>query len=721
MDFNVEEIFKKPNHEYKPHIDPVNDYIEQTSYLVSKYKNIPIDKAKELVRNKLSELKKEGKVRNPKVKFKERDLEGNVTTNVTSLMGYINYVKQSNDILVPSFTVYFNPKKKKSLHSEFISANVKSRNEHKKLMFKYKMEGDIEKSNYHKVIQSTKKIFNNSLSGAYASPGTVLYNPSAHYTLTSITRCVSGIGNAISEYMILDNRHYRDPDVTMAHLNALVSMSDLDLIGHIVEKYNLYIPTVDEIMNDIVIENIKPYWRAPKYEQMIYKYLKSLDYRGKAAITYINSFYNLRRYNDKFVRELFDKVLKHDLKLNENAKDIVTSLPSWVFNLAMHVLIEDAKGIKPVVDEMPLDLVEKIAKVGKTFLDNIIDLKDLIQAFYVTNIFPPSIAYIKDSTRKVIVLSDTDSTCATYQDWAYWYQGSYDINPTSIGVTAIVMTFTTQAIDHYIKTLGVNMNIDPGTASVLKMKNEFFWDVFVNTDASKHYYAQVRIQEGNVFKEPDLEKKGVNLIASQIHPHVRKEAENMMKDILATVSDNKNLRLDKYISWTRDLEKFIIDKVNRSETDIFKLMKIKELTAYKNSDNPGKTPYFNHLVWEEVFADKYGRAPEPTYLAVKISTTINSNKDFEDWLKTQDKEFATKLRNIVRRYGKTEIKTFILPLVNVKSKGIPEELRNIIDVDRLVKDNCNVLYLTMTGLSIYNPPDIKYVDKYEEGNENEEM
>ena len=720
MEFNVEEIFKKPNHEYKTHMDPINDYIKQTSHMVSKYKNIPVEKAEELVKSKLSELKKEGMIRNPRVKFRERDMDGNVNINVTSLIGYINYVKQSKDIIAPSFTVYYNPKKKKSLHSEFISTNVKSRNEHKKLMFKYKMEGDIEKSNYHKVIQSTKKIFNNSLSGAYASPGTVLYNPSAHYTLTSITRCVSGIGNAISEYMILDNRHYRDPDITLAHLNTLVSESDLDLISKIVDKYNLYIPTTDEIMNDIIIPNIKPYWRSPKYEQMIYKYISTLDYRSKAAIVYINSFYNLRRYNTTYVKNMFDKILKYDVTIDTDKREYASSLPSWVFNLAMHVLIDEARGIKPVIDEMPVDLVDKLAKVGKVFLDTVTDMKDLIQAFYVTRIFPPSIAYIKDSTRKVIVLSDTDSTCATYQDWAYWYQGNYNINPTSIGVTAVVMTFTTQAIDHYIKTLGVNMNIDPDTASVLKMKNEFFWDVFVNTDASKHYYAQVRIQEGNVFKEPDLEKKGVNLIASQIHPHVRGEAESMMKDILSTVSNNEKIRLDKYVSWTRELEKFIIDKVNKSETDIFKLMKIKELTAYKNSDDPGKTPYFNHLVWEEVFAERYGRAPEPTYLAVKVPTIINSKKDFEAWLSTQDEEFHTKLSNLVKKYGKTEIKTFTLPLVNIKTKGIPEELKNIIDVDRLVKDNCNVLYLTMTGLSIYNTPDMKLVDKYEERIDDEE-
>jgi len=707
----MSDIFKyRDKTKYKYNIDPVKHYIEQTGLLVSKIDDVDHTTGKKRVVDLLNKLKKNNAIKNPKVRFKERDLNGNVETKTTTLIGYLNYVKVNKDIMVPSFTVYFNKKKKLSLHAEFINTNVERRSKHKKQAFIEKMNKNMEAFNYHNTLQKSMKIFNNSLSGAYASKSTILYNPSAHYTLTSITRCVSGIGNAISEMMIAGNRHYRNPNVAISHLTATLTTVDLDEIKKMVEKYRLRVPTTDEIMENIILKNTRRYWKSKEHEHVIYKFISKLNLVEKAAISFVNDFYTLRESNPKLVKEIFDRILQApDVKLEDPKKYLKENVDGWVLNLVFHLLVEEMKGVKPIIDDLEDSLAYQVAKVAYNANKVFEEYEDLIKAFFVTDIFPPNIAYIKEMLREVIVLSDTDSTCATYQDWVKWYFGDYQFSPTAVGVSAIIMTFTTQVIDHYIKVLGGNMNIDKDSVKYLEMKNEFFWDVFANTDVSKHYFANVRIQEGNVYDTPDLEKKGVHLMATNAHPEIRKYSEKLMNYILHTIGANKRVDLEKVLLEIAEKEFFILDKLLSGSPDVLKLEKIKQANAYKAEID--KSPYLHYLLWQDVFSDRYGDAPDPTYMAVKVPTIINSKKDMNEWLDSmEDQEFANKLREFMKKHGKTEIKTFKLPLINVYSKGIPEELSKIIDYDRVIKDNVGVLYMVLATTGYYLKDGHKVMD-----------
>jgi len=288
-------------------------------------------------------------------------------------------------------------------------------------------------------------------------------------------------------------------------------------------------------------------------------------------------------------------------------------------------------------------------------------------------------------------------------------------DPISVAVSAIVMTMVTEGIDHYVKMFGTNMNIGLEGAKYLTLKNEFHWDVFVNTDVSKHYFANVRIQEGNVYDTPDLEKKGVHLIASNAYEKVRKLSDEMMKSIMSEIGNNKEINLRKYLDMVANAEREIISKVLSGSPDVLKLEKIKEANAYKHG--PEKSPYLQYLLWQDVFSKKYGNAPEPTYMAIKIPTIINSKSDMKEYLDSlEDEEFKSDLIEFMKKWNKTEIKTFKLPLINVFSKGLPKELLPIIDIDRVVKDNCNVLYMVLASLGFYLKPGMKVID-YLENNE----
>jgi len=711
-------IFKKKDDEYKQRLTPIHDYIEQATDIVSRFYNIDKDKAIEVVKD----IIRDSNFKNPKVKYRERDINGDTSFKVTTLLDYIAYIKRHKDIIVPSFTVYFNPKKKKSLHSEFISVNVARRAKHKKLAFKYKNEGNTALATYHNILQKTMKIFNNSLSGAYASMGTILYNPSAHYTLTSITRCVSGIGNAISESMITGTRHYRNPDVTLSHLTAIVTGVDMDKIKEVVDKYELWVPTAKQLFQDVIIRNINRYWRDSEKEITIFKYLDKLNPYERAAIAYHNGLYYLRKYNERFVRQIIDSFFDYnDIKIDnvEQAIDIINNTVDWIKNLVGLIKVDmlEGKGVKPdkLTDEENIEIAKLIVNISNVLLR----YKDLIHAFFITEVYPPSIAYIKSMVRDAIVLSDTDSTCGTYQDWVEWYtNGKLVINPKTIGISGIIMTFNTRVIDHYIKQLGVNMNVTPDKAGILQMKNEFYWDAFANTDVTKHYFAKTKVQEGNVFPGfGELEVKGVHLIASQSYYKVRELAESMMKDILQRIRNNKKLSLIKYINQVVEMEKEIVKKVYEGSPDVLKLSKVKDAKSYTLDEY--HSPYFHYLLWKKIFEHKYGIVGEPPYMAIKIPTVINSKKDMNEFIeKHLDKDQQEGIRELMKEANKDAIKTFHLPYLNIKEKGIPKEILPVVDVSKIVRDNCNVLYIILSSLGFYLKPDTRVIDYLAEENIN---
>jgi hypothetical protein len=107
-------------------------------------------------------------------------------------------------------------------------------------------------------------------------------------------------------------------------------------------------------------------------------------------------------------------------------------------------------------------------------------------------------------------------------------------------------------------------------------------------------------------------------------------------------------------------------------------------------------------------------------MAIKLPTTINNKSDWNDYIDSiEDPDIRERLRKFAEKYGKTEIKTFKLPLINIYSKGIPKELKKIMDIDRVIKDNCIPLYMILNSLGFYLKKDMKVLDYIENDNKGE--
>ena len=681
-------------------IDPVGNYIHQASVYVSKQMNLSYIEAREKVKLTLEKYKYK---RNPKVKFRYKKENADVIERVETITDYINEVLTSGDIIVPSFTTYYHPDKMKSIHAEFMNYNTKQRSAYKKAAFKAKQDGNIEAYTYNDIMQKTMKIFNNSLSGAYGSKSTVLRNPSAHYTLTSITRCVSSIGNAFTESIVYGNKHFNNVDNTFNYITSIISHVDLKQVQRCINHFKLYIPTTDDVMK-MILESSRNYWRHEVLENKLKEYISKLSDTERAAILYVNDLWHIKMYNENLIRTMINEISVKCEHISDDHMSIA-NIPESFEILGKLLCYDDIKGLNVNYEEL------RGSKLGRTLISTIVNVNQmmgkyslLLKTFLYTDIMPPNIAFIRQMYRKCIVLSDTDSTCGSYDKWVKWYFGKYTFGYEAVPVTGVIMTILSNVVDYNLSKLSSNMNISNDRLHILKMKNEFFWTSFISTNINKHYYASTAIQEGNVFKEQELELKGVHLIGSANDQTVVKQIHNTMKDILNNLSNGKKLSLYDYIKTVADIERDMLKRFEQGDIGIFRKDKIKEEKAYKQSKE--LSPYLHHLLWEEVFAEQYGHPGNPTYMVIKIPTIVESKKDWNAYLETlQDNEFKNKLIKFMNKYNKDYLGTFRVPFLIASSRGIPKEIIPIINKNKVILENLKSAYIMLETLGFYKKLD----------------
>jgi hypothetical protein len=235
------------------------------------------------------------------------------------------------------------------------------------------------------------------------------------------------------------------------------------------------------------------------------------------------------------------------------------------------------------------------------------------------------------------------------------------------------------------------------------MENEFPISTHSSCEISKHYFAYTIIQEGNVFKEADIEIKGVHLKNSAVPKFVIQDAKDLMKYILETIFENKKIKLHYVLEKIKTLEKDIKESVFKGEAIYLKKSKIKNKEAYALDEM--KSPYQRHVLWQEVFAPKYGDIQDPPYDVIKIPTIVKGRAALSGWLeKIEDIELKERFNSWLIKYNKMDLPTIYLNETYIKSNGIPKEILNVIDIKRIILDVTmqHRIILETLGIMLYN-------------------
>lgn len=667
--------------QYRRSLDPIGDWVKQSALYASRMLGKPYEQCLAHLRKKLKT--KEIKPFNPTVVYYQREENGDKYKKTVPLYGYIKDVLQNKEILVPTFTTYLHPDTKPSLIVDFMDDNVRLRTKFKKMSQAYEANNEVGLAKYYNQAQDGAKRDNNACSGGFVAEGVIISNKSAHSTLTSMTRSMSSLSNASNERLIEGNRHYHTPDITLNNLISIVKETDSETIRKAVDHYNLVYPTVSDVM-DCVRRSTEPYWTDRRHSRDIQDFVEKLSPEERASIVYTGDLYHLRILNNSFIRGLLTELARRggDSDMDDPVS-VIRSTDEAVVNFAHQSCISIVEGIGKDYSKISKDKQCIVANTCKSIEQAVEKYRLLFKAFFLTKNSPATIATIPFMTRRSVVLSDTDSTMFSVDNWVLWYFNKMEFTDEEYAVGGAVSYIATQAIAHLLAIFSANMNVEKKRLFTLAMKPEYVFPVFAQTSVAKHYYTCMKVKEGNVYKTPKFEVKGVHLKDSSVPVNLIEAGSKTMQSVLDDVIHARPISLHEKLKEVANIEREIIDSLYRGEVKYLKRIRIKEASSY--SQDAEHSNYAYYTLWERCFAPVYGSVSKPPYGAVRIPLDLDKRSKLQEWIEQiATSQTGRLLVDWIKEKEVYTLSSIAIPIDHCVSKGVPEELKVAMDVRRIV-------------------------------------
>lgn len=683
-----ENLFLRPREFYKRELNPVRDYVEQNGFYLHRMSGRDIKDCKQFIvgglKNKLFP-----DVTNPVVDFYERNDFGDREVFSLSLTSYLKDVLDKKQVLAPTFTTYKPYKEEPSIVSEFMDENVVRRSAVKKEGQLAESEGKMALAMAKDNEQANMKTYNNSLSGALGSDGSVLANETGHNTLTSITRTLTSIGNALNERIISGNRQYRSPDVTLDNVIFLAQSCNAHEVQKCMDAYQLKYPSTQEVMA-MIKRSTDFYWSDGRHMQDIEAFVETLSPLEKSAVMYTHDLYHVRELNPEFMRTFIANF--SDANREFNIPDPIAYLKKAepeIVNYAHQVIYTELAGKSKDYSKIDPETVKHVANISSNIANCVSYYKPFIDAFFLGRVLPSGTAYIANMVRRTVVISDTDSTMFAVDEWVQWYFGKLTFQQEAFAVAGSIMFFATQCIAHCLAMFSANMGVDDRHLFRLSMKPEFVFPVFAQTSVAKHYFTFKLIKEGMVYAKPDPEIKGVHLKNSAAPQELVARAQTKMIELLQQVLAGELIDIDKELEHVADVEREILKSLLAGELIYFKRSRVKAKNAY--TKGPLESPYQHHSFWQMAFAKTYTDISPPPYSVIKIPTTLDTPTATNAWVASiQNEDVKQGLTLWIKEHNKKKLPTVYLNADYVKAFGLPQEIIPIINTKKIL------LELTMT-------------------------
>lgn len=696
-DLKTDHFLFSPN-EYKREISPLKQYVEQQAQFLSIMESIPYKEAIEFVSK---QIKTENRFKNPKVIYVRKDENDDRVKDETTLLTYLKETIDNKDIMSATFTTFLHHDKKVAYVTEYVDQAFPKRKALKKRQFQKRQEGDTVGEAFANNGQNNIKRSINSISGASSITSTPIYNASMHPVLTSNCRMTSGYANANNEKLLGGNRHYHNAEITLNNLVALTTNINEELIESVIAKYNLHVPNPLELF-EYIYQSTSLYWRWRDKEDEIKEFLFKCNSTQRAAIAYIYDLNALRVFNPEFTLQFIGKLAEVCNPIPgmsiEEAQYLFNQASEEIRNVAIQCHAPKVKGLKTsqyIETDTILYLAACIVNVYNV-LDN---YQDYIKAFLCTKHMPSSLAQLPNGLRKIVLMSDTDSSIFTTKHWTKWYYGKDYGSVPSLPMMGVMTMLSSMTLRNLLAIMSTNLGVPDKYRFEIAMKNEFSFPVLVNLNRTKHYIATRDYQEGNVLPEVDIEKKGVHLRNSNSPQEIIRHAQDIMERLFYFHGRDK-IKLMEILKEVADEERKIFQAVERGDSTYYRSKQIKDKLAYK--DNEEISPYHHFVFWNNTFGKFYGEISEPPYSAFDVKIDTDSPKKTKEWLESfENQELANLIWQDLQKRGKDKLGTISIPYELFISKPIPKEIIPVVAKRDLVANICSPYYIALEAVGVY--------------------
>lgn len=694
--------FRKPKEEYFRDTKVLNAYMVQSTFYLSRVKSISLDEAKDFM---VQNLKKGGlfEFKDPEVEYTYRENFGDRGLRKTTMSEYLNDVYENNESLAPTFTSYCSPDVEQSLLALFTKDNIGLRDVLKGEKFDAMNAGDEVLMVFKDLGQNNAKLTNNSLSGASLTPSTALYNPTSHSTLTTNCRNTTAYGNTNNEKFIEGNRHYMDVDTILNNLISISCITDMEQVERAMTRFQLHWPTCEDVI-DCMERSRQLYFRSNQHMGPVFEFISKMKPLERAAFVYVGDFYHLYKHNVRFVEELLGNMIvmpKVGLPMDESVF-VLGAVSEDVVNLSRQICRSFTMGLKPkeIKKENP-ENYGILAATAKNINNVLVEIQDLINAFWMSGNMPASSGNFPYSLRRSVLGGDTDSTLFTVQEWVDRIYGVIGFTDEMNSTSDAVVFLAAQTSAHLHAMMSANYGVHQDRIFDIQMKNEYKFDIFVPTSMAKHYWAMKTAQEGNVYRKPELELKGANMISSATPGTIVTDVKTMLLDDMKKVTSGQGLYLNDMLDTVRNKEDEIYADVKSGNTEYFRAAHLKTADAYKEK-NEDRTPYWNHLFWNRTFGKIYGMVDEPPYTSLKVSLEIGNVTDWQAYLdKIKNKSLVDDIQTEIARIGRKYMTTIYVPVSIIQLSGIPDEILAGSNARKIVRDCCGAYYHILEAMGIF--------------------
>lgn len=247
-----------------------------------------------------------------------------------------------------------------------------------------------------------------------------------------------------------------------------------------------------------------------------------------------------------------------------------------------------------------------------------------------------------------------------------------------------------------------NSNNDVNKECLIIMKNEFTFKRALLTNAKKHYATIPEVQEGHMIPiSEQLDIKGLQMDNSTLNKKSKDELQKIMYEDVLNIPEVDQIRIIKKI---KIMEKKIYNSLLAGDTDYYKPIKIKSISAYPNPMSIQGIKA--SIVWNEL-RDNTDEAlnmnERNSILLVKTNITPYNIEDIREM-------YPDKYDKLVKLFGTKDFGDKLIKCVALpRNQNMPHWLIKFINFKEIINDNIK-FPLDSVGIQMMDNSNISYTN-----------